>query len=198
MADVVKGMVMVFSGDARTGGALDPSIRGVQVPGRGPVILDGTEHALTVWSGYNGASNRNYIDPSLISDVQVLKGPMSIRGVNGSTGGAVVINTFDADDILDPGRNFGLELRLEGGNNSTNPRLPTLLTGQDYRDIPGFTDGGIGPTYPYGDPSLRVNLRTEDDNDAFSFGDRAIRIAAARSEEHTSELQSLMRISYAV
>src|SRR3546814_5213078 len=114
---------------------------------------------------------------------------------------------------------------------------------------------------------LRVNLRTEDDNDAFSFGDRAIRIAAAgrigdfdlfgayafrergnyfsgttapdyyqqedlpanlsdnyvrrlglnyepgneipntsselesfllkgRSEEHTSELQSLMRISY--
>src|SRR3546814_16368178 len=64
-------------------------------------------------------------------------------------------------------------------NNSTNPRLPTLLTGQDYRDIPGFTDGGIGPTYPYGDPSLRVNLRTEDDNDAFSFGDRAIRIAAA-------------------
>src|SRR3546814_14782630 len=89
------------------------------------------------------------------------------------------INTLDADDILDPGRNFGLELRLEGGNNSTNPRLPTLLTGQDYRDIPGFTDGGIGPTYPYGDPSLRVNLRTEDDNDAFSFGDRAIRIAAA-------------------
>src|SRR3546814_10255434 len=96
---------------------------------------------------------------------------------------------------------------------------------------------------------LRVNLRTEDDNDAFSFGDRAIRIAAAgrigdfdlfgayafrergnyfsgttapdyyqqedlpanlsdnyvrrlglnyRSEEHTSELQSLMRTSYAV
>src|SRR3546814_3821497 len=132
-------MVNVFSGDARNGGALDPSIRGVQGPGRVPVIIDGTEQALTVWRGYNGASNRNYIDPSLISDVQVLKGPVSIRGVNGSTGGAVVINTLDADDILDPGRNFGLELRLEGGNNSTN-----------------------------------------------------------RSEEHTSELQSLMRISYAV
>ena len=178
-ADVLKGMVNVFSGDARNGGALDPSIRGVQGPGRVPVIIDGTEQALTVWRGYNGASNRNYVDPSLISDVQVLKGPVSVRGVNGSTGGAVVINTLDTDDILEPGRNFGLELRLEGGNNSTNPRLPTLLTGQDYRDIPGFTDGGIGPTYPYGDPSLRVNLRTEDDNEAFSFGDRAIRIAAA-------------------
>ena len=178
-ADVLKGMINVFSGDARNGGALDPSIRGVQGPGRVPVIVDGTEQALTVWRGYNGASNRNYIDPSLISDVQVLKGPVSVRGVNGSTGGAVVINTLDADDILEPGRNLGLELRLEGGNNSTNPRLPTLLTGQDYRNIPGFTDGGIGPTYPYGDSSLRVNLRTEDDNEAFSSGDRAIRIATA-------------------
>src|SRR3546814_1952927 len=32
------------------------------------------------------------VDPGLISDVQVLKGTVSIRGVNGSTGGAVVIN----------------------------------------------------------------------------------------------------------
>src|SRR3546814_6964638 len=29
-------------------------------------------------------------------------------------------------------------------------------------------------------------------------GDRVLRVSAARSEEHTSELQSLMRISYAV
>src|SRR3546814_1316084 len=52
-ADVLKGMVNVFSGDARNGGALDPSIRGVQGPGRVPVIIDGTEQALTVWRGYN-------------------------------------------------------------------------------------------------------------------------------------------------
>jgi hemoglobin/transferrin/lactoferrin receptor protein len=180
-ADVLKGMVNVFSGDARNGGALDPSIRGIQGPGRVPVIIDGTEQALTVWRGYNGASNRSYIDPSLISGLQVLKGPVSTRGINGSTGGAVVINTLDAADILQPGKNFGIELRLEGGNNSTNPRLPTLLTGQDYRTIPGFVCPGIGasPTYAYCDPSLRVNLRTPDDNEAFSAGDRAIRLAVA-------------------
>lgn len=180
-ADVLKGMVNVFSGDARNGGALDPSIRGIQGPGRVPVIIDGTEQALTVWRGYNGASNRSYIDPSLISGLQVLKGPVSTRGVNSSTGGAVVINTLDAADILKSGETFGIELRLEGGNNSTNPRLPTLLTGQDYRTIPGFVCTGVGasPTYPYCDPSLRVNLRTPDDNEAFSFGDRAIRLAVA-------------------
>ncbi|EQB11105.1 TonB-dependent receptor [Sphingobium lactosutens] len=177
-ADVLKGMVNVFSGDARNGGALDPSIRGIQGPGRVPVIIDGSEQALTVWRGYNGAGNRSYIDPSLISGVQVLKGPVSTRGVNGSTGGAVVVNTLDAADILKPGQSFGIELKLEGGNNSTNPRWPTLLTGQDYRDIPGFPTGWQA-SYPYGDPSLRVNLRTEDDNEAFSAGDRAIRIAAA-------------------
>lgn len=177
-ADVLKGMVNVFSGEARNGGALDPSIRGIQGPGRVPVIIDGTEQALTVWKGYNGASNRSYIDPSLISGVQVLKGPVSTRGVNGSTGGAVVINTLDAADILKPGQTFGIEMKLEGGNNSTNPRWPTLLTGQDYRNVPGFPTG-FSASYPYGDPSLRVDLRTEDDNEAFSFGDRAIRVAAA-------------------
>ncbi|EPR18771.1 hypothetical protein M527_11425 [Sphingobium indicum IP26] len=180
-ADVLKGMVNVFSGDARNGGALDPSIRGIQGPGRVPVIIDGAEQALTVWRGYNGASNRSYVDPSLISGLQVLKGPVSTRGVNGSTGGAVVINTLDATDILKPGRNFGIELKLEGGNNATNPRVPTLLTGQDYRTIPGFVCTGIGasPTYAYCDPSLRVNLRTPDDNESFSAGDRAIRLAVA-------------------
>ena len=103
-ADVLKGMVNVFSGDARNGGALDPSIRGIQGPGRVPVVIDGTEQALTVWRGYNGASNRSYVDPSLISGLQVLKGPVSARGVNGSTGGAIVINTLDASDILQPGK----------------------------------------------------------------------------------------------
>lgn len=177
-ADVLKGMVNVFSGEARNGGALDPSIRGLQGPGRVPVIIDGTEQALTVWKGYNGASNRSYIDPSLISGVQVLKGPVSVRGVNGSTGGAVVINTLDAADILRPGETFGIEMKLEGGNNSTDPRWPTLLTGQDYRNVAGFPTG-FSASYPYGDPSLRVDLRTEDDNEAISFGDRAIRVAAA-------------------
>ncbi|WP_246870231.1 TonB-dependent receptor [Novosphingobium sp. SG707] len=181
-SDVLKGMVNVFSGDARNSGAIDPSIRGTQGPGRVPVIIDGTEQALTVWRGYNGASNRSYIDPSLIAGVQVLKGPVSTRGISGSSGGAVVINTLDADDILQRGRNFGIELKLEGGNNSTSPRLPTLLTGQDYRTVEGFpgSPGTPGyPTSPYADPSLRVTLHTSANNNFLSMGDRAARLAVA-------------------
>jgi hemoglobin/transferrin/lactoferrin receptor protein len=181
-ADVLKGMVNVFSGDSRNSGALDPSIRGIQGPGRVPVIIDGTEQALTVWRGYNGASNRNYIDPSLIAGVEVLKGPVSARGVNASTGGAVVINTLDVADILKPEQKFGIELHIEGGNNSVSPQLPTLHTGQDYRTIPGFpgSPGTPGlPNFPYNDPTVRVPIHKAGDNDLFSMGDRAVRIAAA-------------------
>jgi len=135
-ADVLKGMLGVYSGDARNGGGIDPSIRGISGPGRVPVIIDGTEQALTVWRGYNGASNRAYIDPNLIAGIQVAKGPVSERGVDGSSGGAVVVHTLDATDILRKGQTFGIEAKLEGGNNSTAPQLPRLSLGQSYRDPP--------------------------------------------------------------
>lgn len=181
-SDVLKGMLGVYSGDPRNGGAIDPSVRGMSGPGRVPVIVDGTEQALTVWRGYNGASNRSYIDPNLISGLQVQKGPVSERGVDGSIGGAVVVHTLDADDILRKGKNFGIEMKLEGGDNATSPRWPTLLTGQDYRTVPGFP-GSTGtpgfPQFPYNDPALLVTPRTSDNNHLISFGDKAIRVAAA-------------------
>lgn len=74
-ADIFKGMVGVNSGDARNSGALDPNVRGIQGQGRVPVTIDGTEQAITVWRGYAGANNRNYIDPMLIGGMTVEKGP---------------------------------------------------------------------------------------------------------------------------
>ncbi len=176
-SDLLTGMVNVLSGDARNSGALDPSIRGIQGPGRVPVVIDGTEQALTVWRGYNGASNRAYVDPNLISGLQVLRGPTDKGNIRSSTGGTVVINTLDADDVLQPGRTFGLDLRLEGGDNSTDPRLPTLLTGRDYRTVPGFPQ--TSPSFALKDPYLRIVPRTGSDNHFLSFGDRAVRVAGA-------------------
>ena len=176
-SDLLTGMVNVLSGDARNSGALDPSVRGIQGPGRVPVVVDGTEQALTVWRGYNGASNRAYIDPSLISGLQVLRGATDRGNIRSSVGGAVVIDTLDANDVLRPGATFGLDLRVEGGNNSTSPRLPTLLTGQDYTTVPGFPQ--MAPNFPYGDASLTIVPRTGGDNDLVSLGDRAIRLAGA-------------------
>lgn len=184
-ADLLKGMVNVYSGDARNSGALDPNIRGIEGPGRVPVLIDGTQQAITVWRGYNGANNRAYIDPSLIGGIQVLKGPTTARDVDGGIGGAVVVKTLDVDDVLQPGHTVGLDIKAEGANNSTSPRFPSLLTGQDYRNVPGFpgtASGPVGtlPNSPYSDPTLRQRVR--DDAQTLSMGDRAYRLAFAAKE----------------
>ncbi|AFC87444.1 outer membrane receptor protein [Frateuria aurantia DSM 6220] len=181
-ADLLKGMVNVFSGDARNSGALDPNIRGIEGPGRVPVLIDGTEQALTVWRGYNGANNRAYIDPALIGGVQVLKGPTTERDIAGGVGGAVVVKTLDVDDVLKPGRHWGADIKLEGANNSVSPHWPHLLGGQDYRDIPGFPGAPGSPPFtipnaPYSDPSLLHPPGNR--NHLVSMGDRAYRIALA-------------------
>ncbi|WP_369521347.1 STN domain-containing protein, partial [Escherichia coli] len=157
-ADVVKDLVGVFSGDARNSGALDINIRGIQGPGRVPVSIDGGEQALTVWRGYNGVSNRNYIDPNLIGGIQVIKGPGLVRGVHSGIGGALVIKTIDVDDIVAAGERFGGELKIEGSSNAVAPRLPRLHTGEDYRTVPGFPQGS--PNSPYDDRTLVVPVKS--------------------------------------
>lgn len=179
-ADLFKGMLNVYSGDARNGGGLDPSIRGIQGPGRVPLSIDGTEQALTVWRGYRGVSNRNYLDPNLIGGIQVVKGPSMTPNTHTSVGGGVLVSTISAQDILLKGESFGGELIIEGSDNAVDPKLPTLLTGQDYRDIPNFPD----PQFAYGDPSLWKTMSNDRNNNPFSGEDFAYRLALALKKEN--------------
>lgn len=179
-ADVVKGMVGVYSGDARNSGALDPSVRGVQGVGRVPLTIDGTEQSIAVWRGYNGVNNRNYIDPNLIGGIEVIKGPSLERGATTSVGGGVLVKTLEADDIVRSGKTFGAEIKLEGSNNSVKPSLPTLQhVGQNYNDIPPWTNIG-GALY---DPDIYKQTKTKSDNKLFSGNDVAGRIALAAKQE---------------
>ncbi|QLF93365.1 TonB-dependent receptor [Pseudomonas sp. ABC1] len=182
-ADVFKGMLNVYSGDPRNSGAIDPNIRGIQGPGRVPLTIDGTEQALTAYRGYNGANNRNYIDPNLLSSIQVIKGPSLERDVRSGVGGAVVARTLEVDDILSPDRTSGGELRVEYANNAAKANPPTLLSGQDYRTIPGFLQPGESPSAPWNDPSLRVTPRTSGQNDLLSGNDQAYRLALGTRQE---------------
>lgn len=174
-ADVVKDLVGVFSGDARNSGALDINIRGIQGPGRVPVSIDGGEQALTVWRGYNGVSNRNYIDSNLIGGIQVIKGPGLVRDVHSGIGGALVIRTIDVDDIVAADERFGGELKIEGSSNAVAPRLPRLHTGEDYRTVPGFPQGS--PSSPYDDRTLVVPVKSRSGSNPFDGEDQAWRLA---------------------
>jgi len=186
-ADVVKDLVGVFSGDARNSGALDINIRGIQGPGRVPVSIDGGEQALTVWRGYNGVSNRNYVDPNLIGGIQVIKGPGLVRDVHSGIGGALVIKTLDVDDIVAEGQGFGGELKVEGSSNATAPRLPRLHTGEDYRSVEGFPQAS--PSAPYADRTLLVPVKSRDaETNVFSGEDQAWRLALGLRGEHVDLL----------
>ncbi|WP_430009597.1 TonB-dependent receptor [Methylophaga lonarensis] len=180
-ADLLNGVAGVFSGDARNSGAIDPNIRGIQGPGRVPLTIDGTEQAITVWRGYNGASNRSYIDPNLIGNIQIIKGPNLERNVYSGVGGAIVARTIDVDDIVKPGEDFGAELKIEGSSGSVGPRVPRLSTGMDYRDVPGFTPGAINS---FSDPTLRVEPKNSRDYNPFSGEDYALRLAVGKRHEY--------------
>ena len=140
-ADVLNSAIGVYSGDARNSGALDPNVRGIQGQERVPVTVDGTEQALTVWRGYNGANNRNYIDPNLISSIEVEKSASLTGDVKTSVGGGIAIKTIGIDDVVAPGEEFGMSLKLETSSNSKTPRIPNYGYGDDYRDHPELYKG---------------------------------------------------------
>ncbi|MBR0573127.1 MULTISPECIES: TonB-dependent receptor domain-containing protein [Pasteurellaceae] len=140
-ADLFQGFNGVYSGDARNSGAVDPNIRGIQGQGRIPVTVDGTEQALTTYRGYNGANNRNYLDPNLVSGITVEKGPTIASGHASGIGGVVKMRTIDTDDIVKEGEKFGVELKLETSNNSVKEHIPDYKWGQDYRVVGDGTPG---------------------------------------------------------
>ena len=182
VSDLLSGMVGVYSGDARNSGAVDPNIRGVQGQGRIPVTVDGTEQAITVWRGYAGANNRNYVDPNLISSVYVEKGPSFNRGIKSGIGGSVAMKTIDADDIVPEGQKYGLEVKIETSNNSIKQRKNVYEDSVDYRTLPepSVATGGIWRAML--DDTDRVDQRFSGRNKFFK--DKAYRIAAAAKQDN--------------
>ena len=182
VSDLLSGMSGVYSGDARNSGALDPNIRGVQGQGRIPVTIDGTEQAITVWRGYAGANNRNYVDPNIISSVSIEKGPSFSRDMKSGIGGSIALKTIDADDIVPEGQKYGFEIKAEAANNSIKRRENAYEHSVDYRTlpVPAVATGGIWRSFF--DDTDRIDQRFNGRN---KFGeDKAYRIAAATKQDN--------------
>ena len=96
-------------------GALDVGIRGVQGEGRVPIIIDGSLQSTHTFRGYQGESDRTYIDMDLISQIQVDKGATAGKYSTGAIGGVVQMKTLGVDDILLPGEDFGLLFKGQVG-----------------------------------------------------------------------------------
>lgn len=131
VGDFLSGIPGVMNADSRNSGAVDVNIRGMQGQGRVPVLVDGATQETTVYQGYNGATARTYIDPDFISSVSIEKGISSAPDATGATGGLVRASIIGVDDILLPGKNYGI--RLRGGLATNSSPVPEVGTNGGWK-----------------------------------------------------------------
>ncbi|HEV7268900.1 MAG TPA: TonB-dependent hemoglobin/transferrin/lactoferrin family receptor [Falsiroseomonas sp.] len=99
--DLIRDIPGVESSGVPRTTALQPVIRGL---GDERIVLrtDGARNNFN--AGHRG---RTFVDPELLRQVEVLRGPGSTLYGSGALGGAVVLRTIEVDDILQPGASFG-------------------------------------------------------------------------------------------
>lgn len=133
-ADIFRGTPGVMSGEARNGGgSIDVNIRGMQGMGRVAVTVDGAENNMTVYQGYQGISNRTFVDPDLLAGVDIQKGSdASSRGIAGT----VAMRTLSADDVVKAGEKWGGWVKSGFGTNTATP-VPGQVGGYLYENERG-------------------------------------------------------------
>ncbi|NYT38603.1 hypothetical protein ERD78_17155 [Allopusillimonas soli] len=185
VGDVFAGMNGVYNTDNRNGAALFPNIRGLSGNGRIPVTVDGVDQSLDVWMAMRGINNRNYVDPNMFRNISVEKGPAITRGMKGGIGGSVAIRTIEASDIISPGNNWGMEIKLNTATNSVQDSSdPYSIVGKDYRDIPGaitattWATPGVAFTEPW------VQMRERSDVQRFNHHNRRAFLSGAYRHEY--------------
>lgn len=92
------------------------NIRGMQDYGRVAVFVDGARQNFTQLGHGTGAGSF-FLEPGLLADVDVVRGPVSNIYGSGAIGGVVTMRTKDADDIIKKGQTWGVESLGEFGSN---------------------------------------------------------------------------------
>lgn len=132
------------------------NIRGLEQYGRVVVTLDGARQ--DYWRVGHG-SGSFYVEPDLIKEATVIRGPVSNAYGSGGIGGVVSFETKDASDFLKPQEHWALSEKL--GYESNGKGFTTSTTGAYrfsddadvignliYRDRDSYTDGN-GATVPW-------------------------------------------------
>jgi len=72
-----------------------------------------------------GHDGRQFIDPSLLKTVEIVRGSSSAIYGGGGIGGVIAFETKDAVDLLEPGQDFGISssLLFRTGNNTVSPNV---------------------------------------------------------------------------
>lgn len=152
------------------------NIRGMQDFGRVAVILDGARQNFTQL-GHNDGAGSFFLEPALLSTVDVVRGPVANIYGSGAIGGVVSFRTKDVSDILKPGQKWGVETSGEFGSNGPmgfgsafaatriNDNMD-LFFGGTLRDQSPYTDGDgdevIGTGYQTWTGLAKLTVRPAD------------------------------------
>ena len=125
------------------------NIRGLQQMGRVVVTVDGARQDF--WRVGHG-SGSFYVDPDLLKQVTVIRGPSSNSYGSGGIGGVVAFETKDAADLLHDDESWSMTQRLRYGTNGEGWGTTTTaatrlgadveaLASLTYRDSNPYKDG---------------------------------------------------------
>lgn len=157
--DIFFGMPNVTVGVSQDASHVGSSfnIRGLQDFGRVAVILDGARNNFQ--RNDHGATSTVWIEPEMIEEVTVVRGPVSNIYGSGAIGGVVAFETKSASDFLEPDERFAGSVK--GRYETNGDGWTAAATGAAriseafdvignvvYRQADDYTDGD-GTTVPF-------------------------------------------------
>ncbi|MDK1290338.1 TonB-dependent receptor [Pseudoalteromonas umbrosa] len=115
-SDIFYNVPGVATSQSRQEPGVAVNVRGIQDFGRVNVMIDGARQNFQR-SGH-GANGTVYLDPQLLSSVDIAKGPVGDAGGAGAIGGVVNFKTLEFDDLALEGQDHGTKLSLATGSNA--------------------------------------------------------------------------------
>ena len=107
------------------------NIRGFEGFGRVNMMIDGVRQNFRVFGhGVNGGST--FVDPALLAGVDIARGAVTDASGIGALAGTANFRTIDVDDILLPGRDYGMMSTARFGTNGYNASI--MSSGAMRRD----------------------------------------------------------------
>lgn len=155
--DMLNGIPgLTASTTAGAGPGVGVNIRGLEGFGRVNVMVDGARQNFQR-SGH-GEGSMVFVDPELVGQVDVVRGPSAAVYGSGAMGGVVNFRTKDAKDLVRPGRTFGGAVSGAMGTNSDELSGSVSAYGlADWADVVASVSALSRDDYEAGDGTTVVN-----------------------------------------
>jgi hemoglobin/transferrin/lactoferrin receptor protein len=125
------------------------NIRGLQDFGRVAVVVDGARQNFQR-SGHN-ANGMFYLEPELISGLDITRGPVANIYGSGAIGGVASFTTKDANDILKPGERWAIQTHGLGGTNGPLGLSSVFAAARPNENVDIFAGGTYRSSGDYRD-----------------------------------------------